>query len=329
MSWADRDGPAPAAGVDLGGTKVQAVVLDGGGGLAGQGRTSTPTRGGPDEVVAAIVAAVRAAADAAGVTPAELGGLGVGSPGQIDLAGGSVIGAANLPGFERPVPLRDLVAEATGVAGVRLDNDVNVGTLAELRHGAGRGHDDLLAVFAGSGVGGGVVLGGELRRGRSGAAGEIGHMVVVLEGDRCPCGRLGCMEAYAGRISIERKAREAAAAGRRTVLLELMRARGRSRMTSGVIADALDAGDELAAELVDQAVAALGAAIASAVNLLDVDLVVLGGGLAEKLGEPFTARVAAAMTPHLFASPPAVQVVGATLGDLGGAIGAAELARGA
>jgi glucokinase len=149
----------------------------------------------------------------------------------------------------------------------------------------------------------------------------------VLGGDRCPCGRDGCMEAYAGRISIERKAREAAAAGRGTVLLELMRERGRSRMTSGVIAAALEAGDELAHELIDQAVAALAAAIASSVNLLDVDLVVLGGGLAEKLGAPFTERVAEAMTPHLFASPPRVEVVGATLGDLGGAIGAAELAR--
>jgi glucokinase len=317
----------PTAGIDLGGTKIQAVVLDPDGELAGQGRTRTPVDGGAAAVVGAIGTALAGAASAAGLAAGDLAAVGLGSPGQIDQASGSVIGAANLPGFEQPVALRDLVAEATGVQRVALDNDVNVGTLAEQRHGAGRGHDDLLAVFAGSGVGGGVVLGGRLRRGLTGAAGEIGHMVVVLGGDRCPCGRDGCMEAYAGRISIERKARQAAAAGRGTVLLDLMRERGRSRMTSGVIAAALEAGDELAHELIDQAVAALAAAIASSVNLLDVDLVVLGGGLAEKLGAPFTERVAGAMTPHLFASPPRVEVVGAALGDLGGAIGAAELAR--
>jgi glucokinase len=317
----------PTAGIDLGGTKVQAVVLDPDGELAGRGRTQTPVEGGPDAVVGAIGTALAGAARAAGLGAGDLAGVGLGSPGQIDQASGSVIGAANLPGFERPVPLRDLVAAATGVARVWIDNDVNVGTLAEQRHGAGRGHDDLLAVFAGSGVGGGVVLGGRLRRGTSGAAGEIGHMVVVLGGDRCPCGRDGCMEAYAGRVSIERKARQAAAAGRPTLLLDLMRQRGRARMTSGIIAAALDAGDELAHQLIDQAVAALAAAVASSVNLLDVDLVVLGGGLAEKLGPPFTERVAKAMTPHLFANPPRVQVVGARLGDLGGAIGAAELAR--
>jgi glucokinase len=317
----------PTAGIDLGGTKIQAVVLDPDGELAGQDRTQTPVGGGAGLVVGAIGTALAGAASAAGLTTGDLAAVGLGSPGQIDQASGSVIGAANLPGFEQPVPLRDLVAEATGVQRVALDNDVNVGTLAEQRHGAGRGHDDLLAVFAGSGVGGGVVLGGRLRRGLTGAAGEIGHMVVVLGGDRCPCGRDGCMEAYTGRISIERKARQAAAAGRRTVLLDLMRERGKSRMTSGVIAAALEAGDELAHELIDQAVAALAAAIASSVNLLDVDLVVLGGGLAEKLGAPFTERVAGAMAPHLFASPPRVEVVGAALGDLGGAIGAAELAR--
>jgi glucokinase len=315
----------PTAGIDLGGTKVQAVVLDGDGEVAGQGRTQTPTEGGPPEVVAAIAAALAEAAAAAGSGPGDLDGLGVGSPGQIDQAAATVAGAANLPGFEDPVALAELVAEATGVGHVLLDNDVNAGTLAEHRHGAGRGHAELLAVFAGSGVGGALVLGGELRRGWRGAAGEIGHTVVVLGGERCSCGRLGCMEAYAGRVSFERRAREAAEAGRATALFDLMRQRGRERMTSGVIAAALDAGDELAVALLDQAIAALAAAIASAVNLVDVGLVVLGGGLAEKLGDPFTERVAEAMAPHLFAQPPRVKVTGATLGDLGGAIGAAEL----
>jgi glucokinase len=133
------------------------------------------------------------------------------------------------------------------------------------------------------------------------------------------------MEAYAGRVSIERKARAAMEVGRPSLLPGIMRERGRARMTSGVLAAALDAGDDLTHELVDAAVAALGAGIASAVNVLDVQAVILGGGLGEKLGDPFTRRVEAAMRPSLFVQ--AVEVRSATLGDLGGAVGAALLAR--
>jgi glucokinase len=238
-----------------------------------------------------------------------------------------VFGAANLPGFgDTPVPLQALVSDALGGLPVHLDNDVNVGTVAEHRLGAGRGFEDLLAVFAGSGVGGGIVLGGRLRNGRSGSAGEIGHMVVFDGGDLCSCGRRGCMEAYAGRVAMERKARAAIDVGRPTLLPSIMKERGRTRMTSGVIADALEAGDDLTHDLVDRAVAALGAGIASAVNVLDVEVVVFGGGLADRLGEPFLRRVELAMAPHLFVRDPAVKLVPAALGDLGGAIGAALIA---
>jgi glucokinase len=315
-------GMSATVGIDLGGTKVQAAVLDDEGQVIGQGRTRTPTKGGPPDVVEAIGAAVK---DALKSAKADVGAVGIGTPGAVDPDTGHVTGAANLPGFGEPVPLRDLVRDALGASSVRIDNDVNVGTLAEHRLGAGRGLDDLLAVFAGSGVGGGVILGGELRRGDHGSAGEIGHVVVQMGGDLCSCGRRGCMEAYAGRVSIERKARAAMEVGRPSLLPGIMRERGRARMTSGVIAAALDAGDDLIHELVDAAVAALGAGIASAVNVLDVQAVILGGGLGEKLGDPFTRRVEAAMRPSLFVQ--AVEVRSATLGDLGGAVGAALLAR--
>jgi glucokinase len=312
-----------AVGVDLGGTKVQAVVLASSGEVLGRARTRTPTSGEVAAVVDAIADAAGRAADEAGATVHALAGVGIGSPGRVD-ADGTVSGAANLPGFGPPVPLAGLVAGALGLRRVVADNDVNAGALGEQRHGAGRGIDDLLAVFAGSGVGGGVVLGGRVRRGANGAAGEFGHMVVVRGGDRCPCGRRGCLEAYAGRVAIERKARAAAAAGRATALLDLLE--GRPRMTSGVIAGALEQGDPLAHELVDDAIGALGAGIASAANLLDVDVVVLGGGLTEKLGDPFVRRVHEAALPNLFVQPPTLRVVPAALGDLAGATGAALLA---
>src|SRR6266540_4305140 len=265
------------AGVDLGGTNVLTVVADRKGKVLGKGKRATPTEGGPAAVVEEIAGAIRAAAKDAKVTVGKLAGIGVGSPGAVSADSGMVQGAANLPGFEEPVPLAALISEALDVERVRIDNDVNVGTLGEHQLGAGRDFDDLLAVFAGSGVGGGLVLGGRLHSGAHGAAGEIGHMVVVEGGALCPCGRRGCVEAYAGRVAMERNARAAAAAGRRTELLAIQARRQRARMTSGVFAEALELGDPLAHELLERAVQALATAIGSAVNLLDVQAVLIGG----------------------------------------------------
>jgi glucokinase len=197
------------AGVDLGGTKVQGVIVNHDGRRVGEARGKTPVSGGPPAVVAEIGTVVRAAAKDAKVAVGKLAGIGIGSPGRVDPDTGELFGAANLPGFRDPVPLGSLVADALGVKRVVVGNDVVAATLAEHRLGAGRGFDDLLCVFAGSGVGGALVLGGELRAGAHGAAGEIGHMVVVDGGELCPCGRRGCMEAYAGRVALERAARRA------------------------------------------------------------------------------------------------------------------------
>jgi glucokinase len=149
--------------------------------------------------------------------------------------------------------------------------------------------------------------------------------VVKVDGAKCPCGRLGCMEAYAGRGAMEAKARREVADGAKTELFKIMEKRGRTRLTSGVIAKALDQKDKMAIALVDRAIEALGAGIASAVNLLDVEAVIIGGGLGIRLGEPYAKRIKRAMMPHLFSDdrPPVVAV--AALGDLGGAVGAALL----
>jgi glucokinase len=311
------------AGVDLGGTKVQGVIVGDDGTRLGEARGKTPVEGGPAAVVAEITAVVKAAAKDAKVAVGKLAGVGIGSPGRIDPDTGELFGAANLPGFRDPVPLGKLVAGALRVGRVVVGNDVAVATLAEHRLGAGRGFDDLLTVFAGSGVGGALVLGGRLRDGAHGAAGEIGHMVVVEGGELCPCGRRGCMEAYAGRVALERAARAAAAAGRPTELLAIQERQGRPRMSSGVWKAALDAGDPLAHELIDRAIEALGAAVASAVNLVDVQAVLIGGGMGDKLGEPFVRRIETAMIPHLFLPPSQVVVRLGELGDYAGAMGAA------
>jgi glucokinase len=324
-SHSGRGGYARAmrGGIDLGGTKIQAVVVDSDHDVRGETRVPTPTSGGPSDVADAMVGALRQAAEAAGVQTAELEGVGVGSPGDVDGEKGTVTSARNLPDWEGSFPLADELSKALGTR-VALGNDVQVATDAEALLGAGRPYRSLLGVFWGTGVGGGIVLDGRPWLGR-GAAGEIGHVVVKRDGARCTCGRRGCMEAYAGRGAMEIRARAKHKSGAKTVLFEIMEERGRDRLTSGIWARALDRGDPLAVELMDHAILALGAGVASVQNVLDVDAIVIGGGLGIRMGEPYARRILDAMLPHLFVDtePPSVQV--AALGDLGGAIGASLL----
>ena len=309
-------------GIDLGGTKIQTVVVDDGHTVLGSARRPTPTSGGPEDVAAEMEGALRDAATAAKIDPARLAGIGVGSPGTIE--DGNVTSARNLPGWEGTFALAATLRDALGPE-VRVGNDVQVATDAELKLGAGRPYGSLLGVFWGTGVGGGLILDEEPWIGRGGA-GEIGHMVVEIDGARCTCGRRGCMEAYAGRAAMEAYARKLhEEKGHKTDLFKLMREHERERLTSGIWSRALEHGDKLATEIIDRAVRALGAGIASAVNLLDVESVIIGGGVGVRLGDPYAKRIAQEMQPHLFADsrPPHVHV--AALGDLGGAIGAALL----
>jgi glucokinase len=312
------------AGVDLGGTKVQTVVVDEQFSVLGQHRLPTPTKGGPQDVADTITETIREAAAQAEADASELASIGVGSPGDVDDENGIVTSARNLPGWEGSFPLAGALQDALGPR-VSLGNDVNVATMAEFHLGAGQPYSSLLGVFWGTGVGGGVVLDGKLWLGRD-AAGEIGHMVVKVGGAKCPCGRHGCMEAYAGRGAMETRARELVKKGEQTDLFAIMEKRGRQRLTSGIWARALVRQDPMAVRLVDRAIEALGAGVASAVNLLDVEAVILGGGLGVRLGDPYRKRLEHAMLPHVFADTRPPRVLLAQLGDLGGAIGAALLA---
>ncbi len=309
------------AGLDLGGTKIQAVVTTRAARVVGQARRNTPTHGGPEQVVRDLVTTLREAAADAGIDARELRSVGIGAPGSIDVASGSVLQVANIPGLDRPFPLAPAVAAEAGVP-VTLGNDVTVAVEAERRYGAGRGLRSFLGVFWGTGVGGGIVADGHLIAGR-GSAGEVGHVCAKPGGRRCHCGLRGCVEAYAGRGALEERARREARK-RKTVLFDLMRKRGREQLTSGVWLRALDAGDAVAKELLDEAVEALGVGIGSAVTLLDVEAVIVGGGLGERLGPAWLRRIEKAARQHTFFRPAPVYRL-AELGDMGGAIGASLL----
>lgn len=313
-------------GIDLGGTKIEAIVIESGIEALGSARHPTPTTGGPPDVAAEMVKAIEEACEAAGVKPSELEGVGVGSPGSVDPETGAVSNALNLPDWRDRYELAQTLSNALGTK-VFVGNDVQVATEGEFQLGAGKPFKSLLGVFWGTGVGGGIILDGKEWLGRGGA-GEIGHMVVKMGGRQCPCGRIGCMEAYAGRAAMEARARKLHfEEGHKTDLFKLMEKHDRSRLTSGIWSRAIEQGDKLASELIDEAIEALGNGVASAINLLDVEAVVIGGGLGVRFGEPYAERIARAMQPHLFKdqTPPAVHV--AALGDLGGAIGAALLAE--
>ena len=312
-------------GIDLGGTKIEAIVVDPRNNVLGSSRRPTPTTGGPEDVADQMTQAMKEACETAGLDSNSLRGVGVGSPGVIDNTTGAVSTARNLPGWNGSFELGKTLSGALGTE-VFIGNDVQVATDAEFQLGAGKPYKSILGVFWGTGVGGGLVLNGKPWLGRGGA-GEIGHMVVVMDGRKCPCGRRGCMEAYAGRAAMEARARKEVDKGRHTDLFHLMKERGRTRLTSAVWWRALERKDKLAVELIDEAIEALGAGVASAQNLLDVEAVIIGGGLGVRFGEPYVKRISKAMQPHLFhdSDPPDVLVAG--LGDLGGALGAALLTR--
>lgn len=307
-------GTKPVVGVDLGGTKVLARVIDPETGRA-KGRVKNKTPAGPDAVldtVAATVTALDGWEDASGI--------GIGVPGFVDRRG-VVARCPNIEGWDQPVAVAALMSERLGKP-VVVANDVNCGAVAEHRLGAGRGLADLLAVFVGTGVGGGLVIDHRLVEGHRGMAAEIGHLTVVPDGRPCGCGGHGHLEAYAGRAGIEREVRRRDADGGNEKLVELA---GSGPIKSRHLAAAFEAGDETTRSLLAEAADALALAIGNAAGLLDLPRVVLGGGVVDKFGQSFIDDIVASSWFGGF-GPESVEVVSAKRLEDGGALGAALLA---
>lgn len=314
-------------GVDVGGTKIQSAAMRAKK-VVGGARMATPLTGAED-VSAAIGDAVTKALADAGAQLSDLTAVGIGAPGTIDPEAGTVSSSPNLPGFQglEAVPLGAMVSQALGGVPVKLDNDVRVAILGEWKRGTGRGYRHLLGVWVGTGVGGGLVLDGALYEGQ-GAAGEIGHMIVKPGGRVCSDGRRGHIEAYAGRGQMEAHARHLVKQGHKTELFDIMEKRGRTRLSSGVWAAALEKKDKMAVALVDDAVRALAVGLASVQNLLALEAIVIGGGLGDRLGPPFVERIREEMQPLLFVPDHPPTLLSSEFGDLAGAVGAAVLAGG-
>ncbi len=311
-------------GFDLGGTKMMAAVFDAGFKVLASHKTKTRAHDGAKAVLDRVIDTIGEALAEAGVKKDELGGIGVGCPGPLDLDRGIILEAPNL-GWSN-VPLKDTIEKAFKCPAV-IANDVDAGTYGEYRFGAAQKARCALGVFPGTGIGGACVYEGRLLRGKTSSCLEIGHLQVQPQGRICGCGQRGCLETVASRLAISAEAAAAAFRGEAPHLLELA-GTDLSAMKSGALAKAIEAGDAVIERIVRNAAQHLGWAIAGVVNLLAPDVVILGGGLVEAmpnliLGEARKAVEARAMKTFT----KSLKIVTAQLGDDATAMGAAALAE--
>jgi len=312
-------------GIDMGGTKILAAVVDPDGQIVGEAKKKTKPEIGPEGVIGRIVSVANEAVAAAGLRMKNVDAAGIGAPSPASPETGVVFNAPNMPGW-LDVPLGDVLGQRLGLP-VVVDNDVNLGTLGEFVYGAGKGCKSMVGIFVGTGVGGGLILNGQLIRGARYAAGEVGHTIILPDGPLCGCGKHGCLEALASRTAIERDVRAALVAGRPSILAELILA-DNDRLTSGTIKLALEQGDELMTEVIARAQFYLGLLAGNLVNILDPEMIVFGGGVIEALGDSFLDPIRATARPCFLSQRDvdSVRILSATLGDYAGVLGAAELA---
>ncbi|OQA41938.1 MAG: Glucokinase [Chloroflexi bacterium ADurb.Bin325] len=297
----------PVVGVDLGGTKVLAGVVSPTNEILATAKRATKAEAGVDAVVERLVKTVRDAVSAAGLELDKIEAVCSAAPGPLDPEAGVVRNAPNLPGWEN-VPFAHLVSEGLGGLPVFIENDVNLGTLGEFVLGAGRGYRNI---------------------GIHGSAGEIGHTVVLADGPVCGCGNRGCLEAVASRTAIERDIWLGIKAGRESSIREILKRDKRERLTSGVLAEAYSAHDPLVAEVIGRVQFYLGLCVANVINLIDPELVILGGGVVEALDEGFLEPIRRTAYQYTLNKLDArnIDIVPAKLGDDSVLLGAAVNAR--
>ncbi|WP_124728358.1 ROK family glucokinase [Staphylospora marina] len=304
-------------GVDLGGTAMKLGLVDREGRVIAEAEHPTLGEEGPDGVLGRMVRHARELAEEAGVPWKAVKGVGVGLPGFLDIPGGVVKHLTNL-GW-KDVPIRALLEEAWQVP-VMIENDANAAALGEAWCGAGRGVDDLVCFTLGTGVGGGIVSSGQLIHGFKGFAGEVGHIRVQDGGVACNCGQTGCLETIASATGMVRLAEEAIREGKETVL-----AAKKGALSTRDLFEAKEQGDAVAREVIHQAVDALARAMAMLSVVLNPQRFVIGGGVS-KAGESLLTPLREAYARHSQAHVrEEVEIVGATLGNRAGLVGAAGL----
>lgn len=311
-------------GIDVGGTKVQASLVEESGTILSSQRWPTPRGSGPEVVVEAIENIIDAMLAGADSADGDLAGIGLAIPGVVDPDKGLVVVTPNMSISGVAIGPR---LEARFDVPVALGNDCNLGALGEAWLGSARTARSVMSILVGTGVGSGVVHGGRLWRGARESAGEIGHIVMQIGGPQCGCGNFGCLESLASRSAIERDIRAAVDAGRTTVLTELLEG-DLSVIRSSMLRRAIEADDEVVIEIMRRASDVLGHACLTVRHLLDPEVIVLGGGVAEACSEfmlPIIDRIVGA--DQLAGAREARPVLLSALGDDAVVLGAVALAR--
>ncbi|GAB4425222.1 MAG: glucokinase [Anaerolineae bacterium] len=284
-----------AIGIDVGGTKIAAGLVDRAGQILQRYTTYAHSEKEPEAVIAAIVDAFSAIVRAGNITPDDIEGLGLGFPGNTNGPEGIVLVSSNLPAWSH-FPLRDTLAARIGVP-VVLDNDTNLGAVGEHRYGAGRGAKNMVYVTFSTGYGAGIIINDRLYVGALGTAGEVGHAVIEIGGAPCTCGKNGCVMAYASGIGLSRLAYERLDAGVATSLRESTSPE-RRRISGEQIAAAAQQGDAVAAEILRIGGTYGGVGLSLLVQILNPELIVLGGGLT-RIGAPLLDPLMAALREHV------------------------------
>jgi glucokinase len=312
-------------GVDLGGTKILAGVFKRSFECIGSSKLSTKSQRGVDSVVERIARCVQDAVDEADLSLKQVAGVGIGAPGAVDFAEGKVIFAPNMEGW-KDVALKKDLEKALGVP-VFVENDGNIAALgvhvAELKGKP----KSLIGIFVGTGIGGGLIINGDLYSGFNHTAGEIGHMVLDLNGPKCGCGNKGCFEALASRTAIFQQIKAGIKDGEKTILTEML-GDDLADLRSGDLRKAIRRGDKFVDKVIEGAAEYIGIGIANLVNILSPEVVVLGGGVIEALADEMMSVIVE--TAQDYAMPgtmKGVEIIASKLGDSAGITGAAVLAH--
>jgi len=313
----------PVLAVDLGGTKINAAVVSSEGQVIAREYRPTMADEGARSVIRRLQFMIDHLLSLPNMGSSQPDSISIGAAGAIDSENGVVTFSPNLPGWHN-IPLRDMIREKSGVD-TFLINDASAAVLGEHQFGAGKGINNLVMLTVGTGIGGGIIINGKLYTGPSGSAGEIGHMTIDLNGPKCPCGNVGCLEKMVSGSAIAREAIRRLSQGEQSVLVEMADGNIAS-ITSENVGSAARNGDKLAKEVVSQAAVYLGIGLVNLVNIFNPEMIVIGGGLA-KMGDLLLEPARQIVRERAFpVSARLVRIVTTELGDDAGLLGAAVFA---
>jgi len=313
----------PVLAIDLGGSKILVAIISGKGEVMARDYHRTLASEGPQPVINRMFSAIDRLLSAQGMSLAQLHSISVAAAGAIDIKKGLITSSPNLPGW-CDIPLRDIIRDKHGV-NTFLINDASAAALGEHHFGAGKGVSNLIYLTVSTGIGGGIIINDSLYCGASGSAGEIGHMTIDVNGPKCNCGNIGCLETLASGTAVAKEAIRRISRGEKSSLTEMVEGEIEN-ITAEKVGMAAQHGDSLSLEVITEAATYLGVGLANLVNIFNPDMIIVGGGMA-KLGELLLTPARQVVLERAFQLPAqAVRIVPAQLGDDAGVLGAATFA---